>query len=537
MADTETPRQKPPQGDANWIPAPNSENGGVCIALSEENLAALLGSGTSAPKPVPPVQPAEVPATLAPLSLVQEKPVAEVPVAAPPVFPRRSETVDSTLALFTAIKESRAEAVKAEAPVKPAAVVTEKASPVSLTVAKAEPVAALQISPPAAPTKAAPVPAATTVSTPAARSKSTVFPASAGQPAQIPTWAAQRPAQSSGLASVLDKIPGGKKTVLIAGVVIAIGGVSAGLLTRSHGSAKAVPVAAAAAPAPAATVNNFPLQLQAAPEGNGSINLRWNPRSTLIDHAREGRLVITEANQKPRTVTVSLEQLKFGHMSYQAQSERVEFRLEVVDPSGAVAEESILTLVPQSTLKAASSAPQQNAAPATVQTPAQASAPAPAEEAPQAARPAARSFTPPSNQRPTVMGAIDAPPSLAGNSSPALPIPALGAQVPRGVAPPPPAPAAQQVQVADNIQAANLIKRVTPIYPTVAKAARIQGTVRFNAVISASGQIQNLQVLSGPPQLRQAASDAVRQWVYRPMLRNGQPVEVVSQIDVNFTLN
>lgn len=91
--------------------------------------------------------------------------------------------------------------------------------------------------------------------------------------------------------------------------------------------------------------------------------------------------------------------------------------------------------------------------------------------------------------------------------------------------------------MADTIQAANLVKRVTPIYPAIAKAARIQGTVRFNAVISATGLIRNLQVVTGPPQLIQAAADAVRQWVYRPMTRNGKPVEVVTQIDVNFSLN
>ncbi len=537
MADTENPRQSLPEGDWN---APHREVGAVSIALSEENLAALLGSGvnpgsgTTAPKPVPPVKPVEAPATLAPLSAAQEQSVAEVPIPAPPVLPKRTETVDSTLALFAAIKESRAEALKAEAPIKPVAAGPEAVSTLSAPPAE-----------PAITKKAAPVPAAAPVAAPAPRSKSTVFPASAGRPAQIPAWAALPPAPPSGLAGVLQKIPGGKKTVLIAGVVIAIGGVSAGLLTRSHGTAKPAPVTAAPVPVTASTVNNFPLQLQATPESNGSINLRWNPQSTLIGQAREGRLVITENNQKPRTVGVSLDQLKFGHMSYPAQSERVEFRLEVVDRSGAVAEESILALVPPSALKAATSVPQQSPAAAVVQTPAQAAAPAPAaspiEETPTVARPAARQFTPPESQRPAVLGAIDAPPSLAG-SSPALPIAALGTQVPRVAPPPPPAtpvsaPAPQQVQVDDTIQAANLIKRVTPSYPGIAKAARIQGTVRFNAVISAGGVIRNLQVVSGPPQLRQAATDAVRQWVYRPMTRNGQPVEVVTQIDVNFTLN
>ena len=73
--------------------------------------------------------------------------------------------------------------------------------------------------------------------------------------------------------------------------------------------------------------------------------------------------------------------------------------------------------------------------------------------------------------------------------------------------------------------------------PPIAKSAHVQGTVRFNATIGTNGQIRNLQVVSGPLQLQQAASDAVRQWIYKPMMRNGQPVEVVTQIDVNFTLN
>lgn len=535
MADTENPSQSLPEGDRN---APNRGSGTVSIALSEENLAALLGSDASKPKPVPPVKPVEAHATLAPLSAAQEKPVAEAAVPAPPVLPKRAETVDSTLALFAAIKESRAEALKAEVPTKPAAVAPEVAFAPSAPTTE-----------PAITKQAVPTPSAVPVSAPSTRSKGTVFPASAGQPAEIPTWAAKPPAPPSSLAAVFEKLPGGKKTVLAAGVVIAIGGVSAGLLTRSHQTAKPVP--AIAAPLTTAAVNNFPLQLQTTPDNNGSINLRWNPQSTLIGQAREGRLVITESNQKPRAVGVSLDQLKFGHMTYQAQSERVEFRLEVVDRSGAVAEESILTLVPPSALKTATSAPAMAQTPAQTpaQTAAQTAAPAPATsptaspavEAPKAERPAARTFTPPANQRPAAVGAIEAPPSLAG-TNPVLPAPALGAQVPFVAPPPPPAapvstPSPQQVQVADTIQAANLVKRVTPIYPAIAKAARIQGTVRFNAVISATGLIRNLQVVTGPPQLIQAAADAVRQWVYRPMTRNGKPVEVVTQIDVNFSLN
>ena len=67
--------------------------------------------------------------------------------------------------------------------------------------------------------------------------------------------------------------------------------------------------------------------------------------------------------------------------------------------------------------------------------------------------------------------------------------------------------------------------------------SRIQGTVRFNAIIGKDGTIQNLQMVSGHPLLVPSAQEAVRQWVYRPTLLNGEPVEVQTQIDVNFTLS
>ena len=87
------------------------------------------------------------------------------------------------------------------------------------------------------------------------------------------------------------------------------------------------------------------------------------------------------------------------------------------------------------------------------------------------------------------------------------------------------------------VQAANLIKKVTPSYPPLAKQARIQGTVRFTAIIGKDGTIQNLQLVSGHPMLVPSATEAVKQWVYKPTLLNGEPVEVITQIDVNFTLS
>ncbi len=91
-------------------------------------------------------------------------------------------------------------------------------------------------------------------------------------------------------------------------------------------------------------------------------------------------------------------------------------------------------------------------------------------------------------------------------------------------APPPPPPKVekpvtpQRIRVGGNVQAANLVRKVTPVYPALAKQARIQGTVRFTAIIGKDGTIQNLQLVSGHPLLVSAAQEAVRQWVYKPTL-------------------
>jgi protein TonB len=75
-----------------------------------------------------------------------------------------------------------------------------------------------------------------------------------------------------------------------------------------------------------------------------------------------------------------------------------------------------------------------------------------------------------------------------------------------------------------------------PVYPPLAKATRVQGMVEFTALISKDGRIENLQLVHGHPLLVNAARAAVEQWRYRPTLLNGQPVEVVTDIIVNFTL-
>jgi len=104
------------------------------------------------------------------------------------------------------------------------------------------------------------------------------------------------------------------------------------------------------------------------------------------------------------------------------------------------------------------------------------------------------------------------------------------------VAIPPPSITAKPVRIS-RIMEGNLIRRVQPTYPALARQARIQGSVVLSAVISRDGMIEHLQALNGQPMLEQAAIDAVRQWKYRPYLLNGEPVEVETQITVNFTLD
>ncbi len=93
------------------------------------------------------------------------------------------------------------------------------------------------------------------------------------------------------------------------------------------------------------------------------------------------------------------------------------------------------------------------------------------------------------------------------------------------------------VRVSGGVLAAKILKRVLPSYPIAAKQAHVSGTVHLQATLSRDGRIENLRVIDGHVLLRQAALDAVRQWVYSPTILNGQPVEVEAPIEVNFTLH
>jgi protein TonB len=94
----------------------------------------------------------------------------------------------------------------------------------------------------------------------------------------------------------------------------------------------------------------------------------------------------------------------------------------------------------------------------------------------------------------------------------------------------------QRVRVSAGVTSGLLVRRVQPNYPPLARQARIQGTVVLHAVISKDGSIENLTLVSGHPMLAPAAIEAVKQWKYKPYLLNGEPVEVDTEVQVNFTL-
>jgi len=106
------------------------------------------------------------------------------------------------------------------------------------------------------------------------------------------------------------------------------------------------------------------------------------------------------------------------------------------------------------------------------------------------------------------------------------------------IAPPvKPAAAAPPRRIGGQVDLARIVRRVDPVYPDLARQARISGTVELTGVIGVDGHIRELQVVKGHPLLARAALEAVRQWIYEPTLLNGEPVEVIAPITVTFRLN
>jgi protein TonB len=97
-------------------------------------------------------------------------------------------------------------------------------------------------------------------------------------------------------------------------------------------------------------------------------------------------------------------------------------------------------------------------------------------------------------------------------------------------------PMLQTLSVSQGVSQGLLYKKVAPSYPPNALRMHVEGTVELLATISGEGNITHIKLVSGNPQLAEAASNAVKQWKYKPYLLNGEPVEIQTQVTVNFKL-
>jgi protein TonB len=144
-----------------------------------------------------------------------------------------------------------------------------------------------------------------------------------------------------------------------------------------------------------------------------------------------------------------------------------------------------------------------------------------------------------------VAGVVGGVPGGVAGGTPGGVLGGIIGSVPSAALPPPPPPppaekkpvTPKRITIGGNVQQAKLVRQPKPNYPPLAKQARISGVVHLAAIISKDGTIQDLKVIGGHPLLIPAALEAVKQWVYQPTLLNGEPVEVSTQIDVNFTLS
>jgi len=99
-----------------------------------------------------------------------------------------------------------------------------------------------------------------------------------------------------------------------------------------------------------------------------------------------------------------------------------------------------------------------------------------------------------------------------------------------------PKPVLQSLTISQGVSQGLLIKKVQPVYPPNALRMRAEGTVKLTATVSTTGNVTDVKAISGEALLTQAAMDAVKQWKYKPYLLNGDPVEIKTEVTINFKL-
>ena len=320
-------------------------------------------------------------------------------------------------------------------------------------------------------------------------------------------------------------------------------------------------------PPVSAQQDSSPLALRVEHSG-ADLMLTWNRESSAIKSATRAVIEISDGAQH-ENIDMDLALLRSGSIEYSPSGSDVVFRMEVTGADQTkTTSESVRILrtrpspmpepgqqaVVSKSAPAAQVPAKPTSAPSDVVAPDSSSRPEPAAQA--EARPTttpAKQFNTASlSQRLRPVRPTDLPdaPEVGGRGSgvvsaavpvgvSAMPAPQLSAAPPAPVAPPQStsvraASTARTNTNGEKVQPAQLISKKDPEYPQIARQSGAQGEVILTATIGLDGRVKNLKVESGHPLLRNAAIAAVKQWVYRPTLLNGKPVESESRISLNF---
>lgn len=292
---------------------------------------------------------------------------------------------------------------------------------------------------------------------------------------------------------------------------------------------------------------------------SGQLLLTWNREAEAVKTATKAVLTISDGPQV-ENVDIDLLQLRNGSVVYSPVTADVSFRLQVTSSDAEKSKSEYVRVLGTrpSPLAPAGEDAKSAAAKTPEAAPAETAAVAPGTEAPvETPVPAvprqslgAKWQQPASlgqRLRPATSSELAAPPSLERTASVSGNVPGLPglSQAPAApkltpppqAAPPPPAATAAPTRVGGQVQEATLVSRKDPVYPPLAKQARVQGTVLLEARVGKDGTVREVKVISGHPLLRQAASDAVKRWLYRPTLLNGEAVEVTTRVAVGFSMS
>ena len=301
---------------------------------------------------------------------------------------------------------------------------------------------------------------------------------------------------------------------------------------------------------PAAAVDSSPLQLRVE-RTTGDLLLTWNRDSDAIRNAKKAVLSISDGEQH-ENVEMDLAQLRNGSIVYSPSGTDISFKMEVMGRGQTkLASESVRVLRTRPSPMQDQAAPPGEKAPAAGKPVGARASATRGESRPVLQAGPLKPFRPDSiSQRLRPLNTADLPdaPTLAGVG--VAPTAVLGVNLSGGVqapaapqmpAPPPPAAPATTQQSAPavaksggQIQQATLIYKRDPEYPKIAKQTGAKGQVKLIATIGTDGKVKAVKVVSGHPMLQNAALDAVRQWIYKPTLLNGAPVETETEILVNF---